>query len=61
MRDIQKKFSSILEKVAVRVVNEEKTDITLDNLVDFAGQPPFESSKMFDSIPVGVVTGLAYT
>jgi len=37
MRDIQKKFSSILEKIAVNVVNDEKTDITLENLIDYAG------------------------
>jgi hypothetical protein len=41
-------MSRILEKIAVSVVNEETVEVNLDNLVDFAGQPLFESDKLFE-------------
>ena len=61
VRKLQKLLNRILEKVAVRVLQENPSIIDTENLKDFAGQPPFSSKRMYEVLPVGVVMGLAYT
>lgn len=62
VRSLERFINRILEKIAVRVVNEQgHTEINAGNLVEYAGQPPFHSKRLFETPPSGVVTGLAYT
>jgi Lon-like ATP-dependent protease len=39
----------------------EQMTVDGKDLVDYVGQPPFSSDKMYDTTPVGVTMGLAWT
>ena len=65
VRSLKKFINRICEKIAFKVVeNPEIVDecitITQENIEDFIGPPIFQSKRIYDSTPPGVVTGLAY-
>lgn len=39
----------------------EPIQINGSNLIDYVGQPPFRSDRIYEKTPVGVVVGLAWT
>lgn len=43
--------------------NQEIVQITVDNqnIEDFVGRPKFTSDRLYDTTPVGVIMGLAWT
>jgi len=51
-----------MEKIAFKVVMNptEKVVVTPQNLEDFIGFPKFDSKRIYDKTPPGVVIGLAY-
>jgi len=67
VRQLRKLLEKINRKVALKVVRKkdverEKTEINLENLASFIGQPPFQSDRLYGSVaPPGVVMGLAWT
>ena len=68
VRNLQKHLEKVYRKVALKVARAKSTDTTLDpividvdDLVDYVGQPPFQTDRIYDETPPGVVTGLAWT
>ena len=63
VRSLQKIVTRILEKIAKKIVEGHEGEITVspENLIEFAGRPKFSEKKMYDTMPAGVVMGLAYT
>lgn len=63
IRSLNKITTRILEKIAKKIVegHSEKITLTPDNLHDYAGRAPFSERKMYETLPPGVVMGLAYT
>lgn len=61
VRKLQKLLQRILEKVAVKVLQQVHSTVDPATLKDYAGQPPFSSKRLYEVLPVGVVMGLAYT
>jgi len=68
VRELRKLLEKIARKVALSLVREEdvekraRTDITLENLRKYVGQPPHTSDHLFpNGMPPGVVMGLAWT
>lgn len=68
VRNLQQQIEKLHRKSAFKIVKdnlskfpEERVNITLDNLEDYLGKPPFSSNRMYDLTPPGVVMGLAWT
>lgn len=69
VRHLENLIKKILRKVAYKIVSEEqkkekelkKITITPANLKDFTGKPVFTSDRFYETLPVGVATGLAWT
>lgn len=65
VRELERKISSILRKIAVDIVGskDENTEfvVTPKLVVKYLGKPIFENSKKEKNNNIGVVTGLAYT
>ena len=64
VRELDRKISSCLRKVAVNFVKDPnigKTIINEDKVREFLGTPIFEDSHKEKEPQIGVVTGLAYT
>ncbi|XP_073700088.1 lon protease homolog, mitochondrial [Garra rufa] len=63
VRNLQKQVEKVFRKVAYRIVNSEKTEVsvTQENLQDYVGKPIFTVDRMYDVTPPGVVMGLAWT
>jgi len=63
VRSLQKKITRMLEKLARQIVEglSEPVKITSENLAEYAGQPDFPQRKLYQTLPAGVVMGLAYT
>jgi Lon-like ATP-dependent protease len=63
IRSLQKTTTRILEKIARKIVEgyEGKIEVSKENLTDFAGRPQFKDKKLYETLPPGVVMGLAYT
>jgi Lon-like ATP-dependent protease len=67
VRELRKLLEKIVRKVALSMVRVEEesrkmTFVTLENLKEFVGQPPFSSDRLFPKgTPPGVVIGLAWT
>ncbi|KAI8384637.1 ATP-dependent protease La [Radiomyces spectabilis] len=49
------------ERKALEVPEDVKIDITPDNLKDYVGPAVFQSDKLYDQPPPGVIMGLAWT
>eukprot|EP00397_Hematodinium_sp_SG-2012_P005148 GEMP01005166.1.p1 GENE.GEMP01005166.1~~GEMP01005166.1.p1 ORF type:complete len:910 (+),score=202.50 GEMP01005166.1:308-3037(+) len=63
VRSLQRYIEKIHRKIALRIVRDENAIIELDlsSLHDFVGQPVYQSERMYDVTPPGVVMGLAWT
>jgi ATP-dependent Lon protease len=64
VRNMEREMSSILRKVARRVVLEGKdytVEITPENLNDFLGVPRYRSAQKEERHEIGLATGLAWT
>uniref|UniRef100_T1JDZ4 Lon protease homolog, mitochondrial n=1 Tax=Strigamia maritima TaxID=126957 RepID=T1JDZ4_STRMM len=63
VRSLQKHIEKILRKSALKIVTKEADAIMINNetLQEFVGKPLFTQDRMYDSTPVGVVMGLAWT
>jgi Lon-like ATP-dependent protease len=66
VRELRKLLEKITRKIALNIVRDEaaynRTVVSMDNLTDFVGQPPYSSDRMFhDNMPAGTVMGLAWT
>ena len=55
--------SQIFRKAALRIVQgtEEELSVTEENLHEYVGKPLFNSDRIYDETPPGVVMGLAWT
>ena len=63
MRNLQKHIEKLLRKVAYKLATNEasRVDIGTDNLAAYVGPAVFESDRMYQTTPPGVVLGLAWT
>ena len=64
VRDLERKISSCLRKVAVSIVKDssiEHVQITIDKVREYLGVEIFDNGKKEAEKQIGVVTGLAYT
>lgn len=64
VRELEKKLSKVMRKVAVRLAREEeisRVEVTPDNLADYLGVQEFSRDKYQGNDYAGVVTGLAWT
>ena len=66
VRNLKNQIDKIFRKVALKIVeNSEISTVVIDenNLKDYIGPPIFASEKLFEgeTLPPGVVTGLAWT
>lgn len=63
VRNLQKHIEKIFRKAALRIVQgtEEGVEVTADNLHEYVGKPLFNSDRIYDETPPGVVMGLAWT
>ena len=64
VRELERKISSCLRKVAVSIVKDssiEHVQITIDKVREYLGVEIFDNSKKEAEKQIGVVTGLAYT
>ncbi|KAJ3299653.1 ATP-dependent Lon protease pim1 [Borealophlyctis nickersoniae] len=68
VRNLKKHIDKIYRKAAFKIVKAEvdaaevgMITVTKDGLREYVGSPPFVSDRMYDTTPVGVVMGLAYT
>ncbi|KAH8295730.1 hypothetical protein KR018_006215 [Drosophila ironensis] len=63
VRNLQKHIEKVIRKVAFRLVKKEGDHfpVNSENLTTFLGKQIFSSDRMYDTTPVGVVMGLAWT
>ncbi|PHJ17175.1 lon protease family protein [Cystoisospora suis] len=63
VRSLLKLIEKIYRKAALALVRKEheKVEVGLENLTKFVGQPVFQSARLYDETPPGVVMGLAWT
>lgn len=67
VRNLENYIKKILRKQALNIVRNsdlkkiEKKSITPADLKDYLGKPKFTSDRFYDSTPIGVATGLAWT
>lgn len=63
VRNLKKHIEKIYRKSALKLVRDNPVDIQVnpENLKDFVGNPVFDSDRLHDKPPPGVVTGLAWT
>jgi len=67
VRQLKKLLDKITRKIALNMVRggdaeKTRTLVSVDNLHDYVGQPPFSSDRMFEhNMPTGTVMGLAWT
>ncbi len=64
VRSLENNIKKILRKVALKIARNPKENkflITEDNLKDFLGKPVFTEDLLFEEMPIGVCTGLAWT
>jgi Lon-like ATP-dependent protease len=61
VRTLQKQLEKIHRKVAMKIAKGEGSQIiTADNLEQFIGKPKYKADRLYDTPPIGVITGLAY-
>ncbi|KAK6105904.1 endopeptidase La [Brugia pahangi] len=66
VRNLQKHIEKIFRKAAFKIaggISQEIAQVIVDNqnIEDFVGRPKFTSDRLYDSTPVGVIMGLAWT
>lgn len=62
VRNLQKQVEKIFRKSAFKLVKGLETiQVEKDNLTDFVGKPIFNTDRMYESTPPGVIMGLAWT
>ncbi|XP_078373177.1 lon protease homolog, mitochondrial-like isoform X1 [Oculina patagonica] len=63
VRNLQKHIEKIFRKAALKIVQgaEGEVEVTTDNLQEYVGKPLFNSDRIYDETPPGVVMGLAWT
>ena len=63
VRGLDKLIAKIARKVARKLASDDQYTLTLqpDNLYDFLGVAPFDSSEQSNKEEIGIVTGLAWT
>ena len=64
VRNMEREISSILRKVARKVVQEGKdysVELTAENLNDFLGVPRYRATQQEERHEIGLATGLAWT
>ncbi|XP_031561548.1 lon protease homolog, mitochondrial-like isoform X2 [Actinia tenebrosa] len=63
VRNLQKHIEKIFRKAALKIVQDKDDLIKIgpDMLKDYVGNPVFNSDRMYDETPPGVVMGLAWT
>lgn len=63
VRNLQKHIEKIFRKAALKIVQgvEGAVEVTTDNLQEYVGKPLFNTDKIYDQTPPGVVMGLAWT
>jgi Lon-like ATP-dependent protease len=63
VRNLKKHIDKIYRKAAYKIVKEGREDIIIDvdNLKDYVGSPVFDSDRMYETTPPGVIMGLAWT
>uniref|UniRef100_A0A915PSC6 Lon protease homolog, mitochondrial n=1 Tax=Setaria digitata TaxID=48799 RepID=A0A915PSC6_9BILA len=66
VRNLQKHIEKIFRKAAFKIarVKDQKVDqlvVNSQNIEDFVGRPKFTSDRLYDTTPVGVIMGLAWT
>lgn len=62
VRELERVISSILRKLAVKVLNKELDNVKIDvkDIINYLGKEKYENIKNDNNLP-GVVNGLAYT
>ncbi|KAK8732918.1 hypothetical protein OTU49_006652 [Cherax quadricarinatus] len=63
VRNLQKHIERIMRRAAFNVASgeNEKVNVTDENLESFVGKPKFSHDRMYQETPPGVVMGLAWT
>lgn len=68
VRNLNNNIKKVLRKIALKIVQDqesgtqsEKFNIRVKNIQDYLGKPIFSSDRFYESTPVGVATGLAWT
>lgn len=63
VRNLKQHVDKIARKIAYKVAKGEAENVivTPSNLEEFVGKPVFSTDRFYDELPVGVVTGLAWT
>ncbi|KAJ7365796.1 Lon protease mitochondrial [Desmophyllum pertusum] len=63
VRNLQKHIEKIFRKAALKIVQgaEGEVEVSSDNLHEYVGKPLFNSDRIYDETPPGVVMGLAWT
>ena len=56
-------FLQIFRKAALKIVQgvDGAVEVTTENLHEYVGKPLFNSDRIYDETPPGVVMGLAWT
>ena len=56
-------FPQIFRKAALKIVQgaDGAVEVTTENLHEYVGKPLFNSDRIYDETPAGVVMGLAWT
>lgn len=63
VRNLQKHIEKIFRKAALKIVQgaDGAVEVTTENLHEYVGKPLFNSDRIYDETPAGVVMGLAWT
>lgn len=70
VRSLENHIKKIMRKIALKIVTDAekkgrrkkvKYNITSNNLVDYLGKPIFVTDRFYETTPIGVATGLAWT
>jgi len=63
VRNLQKHIEKIFRKAALKIVQgvDGAVEVTTENLHEYVGKPLFNSDRIYDETPPGVVMGLAWT
>jgi len=62
VRNLERNLEKLVRKAALRIAEgEERVYVSVRNLKDFLGVPPFRGEEILEKPEVGVVTGLAWT
>eukprot|EP00732_Lithocolla_globosa_P001897 Lithocolla_globosa_v1_NODE_1085_length_2885_cov_18.564311.p1 type:complete len:896 gc:universal NODE_1085_length_2885_cov_18.564311:83-2770(+) len=54
-------LDSLVPPEVVNVESHEPIEVTLENLTDYVGHPVLQHERLYETLPTGVITGLAWT